>query len=277
VLIDETGSLVGEVFERALPEDSSDLLLGNPLHVGSVLLRREWQERVGFFDETLRSYEDWDMWLRLTRAGCPTGWVAQPVSLYRFHRAQMTRIGTQMTTATFAVLEKTFRDSALPAAWRARRDEAYGRAYLRAAAQAYTGRDFAKARECMREAITLSPGLCADQAEPIARAAAAWANHAKTAEPMAFLAGVYANLPDELSLLRRRRRQDLSREAMHLAHDAYKRENFGAVLTRLRQAVGYGPDLVFHRGVWSLFVRAAARRFHGGREPERVSATAWTE
>ena len=108
VLIDEHGRPIGEIFDRGLPEDTSALLLGNPLHVGSVLLRREWQERVGFFDESLRSYEDWDLWLRLAKAGCPMGWVARPVSLYRFHRAQMTRLGDQMTTATFAVLEKIF-------------------------------------------------------------------------------------------------------------------------------------------------------------------------
>jgi len=106
VLIDENSQPLGEIFDAGLPQDRSQLLMNNPLHVGSVLLRRDWQEKVGFFDESLRSYEDWDMWLRLVRAGCQMGWVPQPVSLYRFHRAQMTRLGKQMTTATFAVLEK---------------------------------------------------------------------------------------------------------------------------------------------------------------------------
>ena len=147
VLIDEHGELMGEVFDRPLPADPSELLLANPLHVGSVLLRRSWQDRVGPFDESLRSYEDWDMWLRLARAGCPMAWVARPVSRYRFHGAQMTRIGSQMTAATFAVLDKTFRAPDVPASWLARRDEAYSRGFLRAAAQAYHAADFARARE----------------------------------------------------------------------------------------------------------------------------------
>ena len=88
--IDEQGNTIGKAFVEGLPADSADLLLGNPLHVGSVLVSRLWQDRVGFFDEDLRSYEDWDLWLRLARAGCRMSWVAQPVSLYRFHRAQMT-------------------------------------------------------------------------------------------------------------------------------------------------------------------------------------------
>src|SRR5688572_32485098 len=44
---------------------------------------------------SLRSYEDWDMWLRLARLGCPMVPVARPVSLYRFHAAQMTRDGSR--------------------------------------------------------------------------------------------------------------------------------------------------------------------------------------
>jgi hypothetical protein len=34
--------------------------------VHSVLIRREGLERTGYFDETLSTYEDWDLWLRLS-------------------------------------------------------------------------------------------------------------------------------------------------------------------------------------------------------------------
>ena len=105
IVINEHGEKLGEVFDTPPPKDHLQFLMGNPLHVGSVLIRYEWQIKAGYFDENLRSYEDWDMWLRLVRAGCNFGWVAQPVSLYRFHPAQMTRDGEQMTTATFEVLD----------------------------------------------------------------------------------------------------------------------------------------------------------------------------
>ena len=39
------------------------------------MVRKEWIDRVGTFDETLRACEDWDMWLRLAYAGCRFGWV----------------------------------------------------------------------------------------------------------------------------------------------------------------------------------------------------------
>ena len=260
VVIDEHGRPVGEVLDRRIPNDGSELLLGNPLHVGSVLLRREWQERVGLFDETLRSYEDWDMWLRLARIGCPMGWVDRPVSLYRFHRAQMTRLGAQMTAATFAVLEKAYAAPDLPSAWQARRDEAYGRAFLRAAAQGYTCREFVTARNCMRQAVQMSPALCADKGESLAGIVAGWANHAKTPEPLAFLEDVYGNLPEELAMLRRRRRRDLARAALHLAFGARERQDTAAARSRLWQAVAYDPSVLLNRGVLTLLVRSTMRR-----------------
>jgi len=135
--VDEQGQQIGKVFDRGLSEDHALLLLGNPLHVGSVLVSSQWQQRVGFFDEDLRSYEDWDMWLRLAREGGEVAWIDRPVSLYRFHPHQMTRDGSQMTTANFAVLEKIFLDDDIPASWKAQQDLAYSNAYLRALAKSF--------------------------------------------------------------------------------------------------------------------------------------------
>src|SRR5262245_40001432 len=42
-----------------------DFMVGTPLGPSSTMVRRRAFERVGFFDETLRSVEDRDMWLRL--------------------------------------------------------------------------------------------------------------------------------------------------------------------------------------------------------------------
>jgi hypothetical protein len=256
VLIDEHGQRLGETFEDGPPAAPTDWLLGNPLHVGSVLLRREWQSRVGLFDETLRSYEDWDLWLRLAQAGCPMGWVARPVSLYRFHGAQMTRIGAQMTRATFAVLDKTFADPALPADWRARKDEAYSRGHLRAAAQSYTGGAVEDAAASMAQAVTLDPSLAADGGAPVAAIVAGWANHVKTRDPLGLMARIYAHLPDELAALRKRRRHELGHEALQLAFAAHQRGDGRAARAFARQAVGYRPQALLNRGVLSILMKA---------------------
>jgi len=249
VLIDQDGKRIGEVFDRPLPDEPTDLLLGNPLHVGSVLLRREWQARVGPFDESLRSYEDWDMWLRLARAGCRMGWVASPVSLYRFHQEQMTRIGQQMTTATFAVLDKTFGDPSLPEPWRARRDDAYSRGFLRAAAQAYTGGDLTSARGFMREAAVRNARLRENGAEHLARVIAGWANFAKTRDPLAFMTSIYDNLPDELAPLRGRKRRELARQAVQMAWAASGAGDMAGARRLARRAAGHWPPSIFNRGL----------------------------
>lgn len=44
----------------------TSLLEGNFMAVHSVLVRRDAFEKTGYFDERLSSYEDWDMWLRLS-------------------------------------------------------------------------------------------------------------------------------------------------------------------------------------------------------------------
>ncbi|GIV76498.1 MAG: hypothetical protein KatS3mg050_0892 [Litorilinea sp.] len=253
--IDEDGCQIGKVFDQAPPADASRWLLANPLHVGSVLLRREWQERVGFFDESLRSYEDWDYWLRLALAGCPMGWVDQPVSLYRFHTRQMTRNGEQMTQATFAVLDKVFSRPDLPPSWLERRNEAYASAHLRAAAQAYLAQDFARAQQAMADAVRSNPRLLEHDARELARRVAAWADSPKISRPLDFLESIYTHLPPELAPLARRRNRDLARAALQKVFEARRRGDVEAERHYLMWVLRYQPSWLWNRGVLALALR----------------------
>ena len=59
-ILDWTPKIEGKVFDR--------LLEGNYLGTTStVLLRRECFDEVGFFDESLKSCQDWDMWIRVAK------------------------------------------------------------------------------------------------------------------------------------------------------------------------------------------------------------------
>jgi hypothetical protein len=267
ILIDEDSQPLGEVFETKPPDDGAELLLGNPFHVGSVMLRRVWLDRVGLFDEELRSYEDWDLWLRLARAGCRMAGVDQPVSLYRFHSAQMTRNGTQMTTATFAVLDKIFSANDLPNSWRARRDLAYSSAHLRAAAQAYHAQAFPVAKEHFAAAVDLNPELGADGARSAARQITAWTYYAKTRDPLAYLQSVYDNLPDSLAVLRRGRRQHLAQTAIDMAFRSYQRGDRIAARVAAWHAFRLQPHYLMNRGAVSLFVRSWLPATQRGRGP----------
>jgi len=249
ILIDENDAPTGKVYVSPIAEPVEQLLLGNPLHVGSVLVRRVWQDNAGKFDESLRSYEDWDMWLRLARLGCKFGWVDAPVSLYRFHSAQMTRIGSQMTRATFAVLDKVYRDPDLPQSWQALKDQAYSNANLRAMAQAYLAEDFAQGKAYLSQAIRLNPKLVDRQAVELTNRLSALADSPKTNNPVNFLASIYANLPDELDSLRQRAPEELSKKSLSVAMDAYRHQDYRVARSYLHQALKYQPTWLIKREV----------------------------
>jgi len=259
VPVDESGQAIGRVFDRGLPDAPAEWLLGNRLHVGSVLLRADWQARVGLFDEGLRSYEDWDLWLRLAQAGCPMTWLPRPVSLYRFHRAQMTRDGAQMTRASFAVLDKVFSAPALPEAWGRLREHAYSNAHLRAAAQEYLAGDYSRAKADLSAAAELNPALLANSGQALTDHISAWLDLPKTREPLAFLQGIYSNLPESL-IPSAWRRRGMAQAARRLAFESYRRGDGRAARRALWAAVRIRPAWLADRGLLAMLVRSFRAR-----------------
>ena len=248
VIIDENGVRTGNTYTLPIPAPTEKLLLGNPLHVGSVLVSRSWQIKAGEFDESLRSYEDWDMWLRLAKMGCNFGFVEKPVALYRFHTAQMTRIGRQMTHATFAVLDKTFSQSDLPASWLVIKDKAYSAANLRAMAQAYLAEDYDQANSYLRQAIQFDPELLVDHGKGLANKLSALSESPKNACRLRFLEQIYANLPDEAEVLRKRTPQELGRVAYESARTAYQNRDYRKTRHYLGKTLGYQPSILITPG-----------------------------
>lgn len=56
----------------------------NPL---AVVARKDVFERYGYFDETLRRSEDWDLWLRWAHAGVKFYYLDEPLAHYRMRKA----------------------------------------------------------------------------------------------------------------------------------------------------------------------------------------------
>jgi glycosyltransferase involved in cell wall biosynthesis len=69
-LVDEQGVPTGRYYKRLEEGDVlKPMLTANLVGCGSApLIRRTFLDKVGYFDENLRSYvEDWDLWLRIAR------------------------------------------------------------------------------------------------------------------------------------------------------------------------------------------------------------------
>jgi glycosyltransferase involved in cell wall biosynthesis len=109
----ETGALIRR--QPCRPDARGDIrrtLLQRNCVTGSgsaVLARRECFEKAGLFDESLRSCEDWDMWIRISRH-FHFDFVPEPLVTLRSHAASMTRRLKTMHDYQMRVIRSAFRD-----------------------------------------------------------------------------------------------------------------------------------------------------------------------
>lgn len=109
--IDENDKTVGTYCHPRSREGmiAPSLVLGNFICNSTVLVKKSVLHRAGFFDETIFTPADWDMWLRLSEIA-PAGFLREPLTKYRvvdnytFNRIQEARREEKY------VLEKFFSD-----------------------------------------------------------------------------------------------------------------------------------------------------------------------
>ena len=152
--------------QRGWPRLEGDVLaalvLGNLVHPHAPLVRREAVQRADGFDETLTSVEDWDLWLRITRAGVRWACVDAPLAEYRIRPDGMHRNAARMLDNRLRVLDKLFADPTLSVHVRVLRPEAYQNAYVVAACDHWRAGDHAAAVSCFRKASAARPAMLAE-------------------------------------------------------------------------------------------------------------------
>lgn len=105
------------------------LLRANFLNCCTILMRRSAVMEAGLFDQTLRSCEDWDLWLRMLPKHSFIGTSACLVR-YRQHSSSLSANTTGMQQAVRAVIEKHFgTDDEQWPSWSADKRRAYGGVY----------------------------------------------------------------------------------------------------------------------------------------------------
>ena len=91
-----------ETVEADLPPEGEmlgRLLNGNFISSVSVVVRRQCYDRVGCYDERLVRAQDYDMWIRLARAGFKAGVIRQPLVRVRKHEGQRGSEGDRFETS----------------------------------------------------------------------------------------------------------------------------------------------------------------------------------
>jgi glycosyltransferase involved in cell wall biosynthesis len=130
-----------------------DFLTSTPICPSAALVRRSAFDAVGGFDETLRTVEDRDLWLRLAMR-FPSVQVMSPCLCYRRHEHQLSRKAQRMYECYERVLRSFFR--AHP---EAKPDEqvAYAYMYLDAAIAFLDEGESARARDLLLRSLYTQP------------------------------------------------------------------------------------------------------------------------
>ncbi len=256
--VDETGRVVRA--ERPWlhhPQPAlKDWLFAAMAHVAAVLIRREWFERVGGFDRDLITNEDTYLWFCLARAGCPIGWVEEVVFRQRLHGGNSVRNISQVKADKIATLNKIFSDPQAAEMLGLSKESAFAKIHLGFASLKYGAERIERAQADLARAVAYDPSLLQNDADLLLESIAAYAWHHTTGEPAEFTNRVFANLPDELAVLRRLRRKALARTWMVGAFRAYRRHDMAQTRQRALRAVTTEPASLLNRGFTAILARA---------------------
>ena len=158
-IIDAKGKPTGRVWSGNIEGNVLvELLQRNIIDCPSVLVRRKCFEDVGMFDPTLRSVEDWDMWIRIATR-YPFAVTKEPLVYYRQHASNMSKNWSVMEKAFHQVIEKSFQS--VPSEWQYLRNNSLGYANLCLAWKALQSqdRDERLASKFQQQAIAHYPKL----------------------------------------------------------------------------------------------------------------------
>jgi glycosyltransferase involved in cell wall biosynthesis len=137
----------------------SDWLYSCPFNVLTVLVRREWLDRVGLFDEQQYYVEDWDLWLRLAYARCRMAWEPAVVCLRTIHEGNMVHNAARMSEGLFRMFTKFFEQPGLPEVILHQRPQIYANAHLNAAVRFLAAGAVDQGTEHLKKAVGLNPML----------------------------------------------------------------------------------------------------------------------
>jgi len=123
----------------------------------SLAVRRRLFDRLGRFDESLATGEDYDLWLRLAYHS-KAGYLPMPLAYIRRHPvSQSNRHASSVYQNTILVLERTMHTLPLTLRQRLRARRTLSNLYIRTGLAALKAGDAAAARRCFVQSLRLNP------------------------------------------------------------------------------------------------------------------------
>ncbi len=126
-LIDETGHPTGNTYygkrSRSLrfrDQDQARWIVQYNFILGFAICGAELLEKHGGFDEELRTFEDWDFWMRALLGNATAALIPEPLGHYRMRLGSLTGHERQLAADEVRLLEKAVAHSASPVGTQAR-------------------------------------------------------------------------------------------------------------------------------------------------------------
>lgn len=236
--------------------DLQTWLYACPTVPSAVMVRRQWLERVGNFDEEISreagGSEDWDLWLRLAYSGCSMAWTEEILCAYRIHAESMSQNSKRQSRSMILVLDKLYKRPDLSQYLQENKSRIYSMAYIRAAARLYVAGLTEDAEFDLVRAIQLNPGLLDKNGEELFNTLVGWTGNPLVKDPRQFLECVFDHLPVEAAVLVRRKQEAYGLVTKGDFFEAYQMKDWKKVRRSLVQIARHRPGLLLDRGVISV-------------------------
>jgi glycosyltransferase involved in cell wall biosynthesis len=134
------------------------LLRGNIFQAATPLIRKEWYEKVGYYDERLTNLEDWNAFMRMAQLGAKFYYLDEVLVGHRRHDENKSDNSSRMNRARIMILDHFFQDFRSQYSDKAKRiARSYGR--LENAKLYRANHDYRMFRRDLYEAMRLNPFL----------------------------------------------------------------------------------------------------------------------
>lgn len=229
----------------ALPDTDilENLIKSNFIWSGAPLIRRNWLEKVGLFDEDIWC-SDWDLWLRLAVAGCEFYCIQETLGAYRIlPRSIMSNIA-ELEKGMFATLDKVFNDSRLPEHLKPIKDAVYSRMHLEMSTRYFMNQDWEGGKRSLIQFFNMKPALL-NQPDLV------WPyfleniiKNPRLVDPVSTIQDIFDHLPEETRQLQMYRERFLAYAHIAQAFVNFSANNVDCAQHHLTQAVEGYPSIL---------------------------------
>ena len=233
----------GEVLKEHRPPDgpvTPELLIAaNKFIVHSTLIRREYIEKAGYFDEELKGGEEWDFHCRLALAGCLMYRQNNIVCAYRLVDDSLSTDLKLQTDSRLKVVEKSFGSENLTPELSNLKNYAIAYTHLKAAGQYYSLKQFDRANHHLVKTLTTDPSLSKNNYERVIRMILFYMDLAWIDSPVEYINVIFNSMPAELRGLKKLQKKVAYRALSNRILSSYKDKHSG----RRCVIIGSGPSL----------------------------------